>query len=569
MEKYNNTIVIDFKRSISYNINSNQIDNPGGACMRFVMMSDTHYISRRMIADKQDKELMLQPAVTEAAVLQAAEDCDTLFIAGDLTDTGDIFSHEDFAAFLRTVKQSGTKIYVIFATHDFHHQKAYVRKYGEKVQYKSKPWDQPWFDIENVDWKSFVKDEYLSLPEDKLAPGLVPALSPEEVWEIYREFGPDEAYSVNEESFSYCLDLDENTRCLMLNDIFRNVEALKDQSPTYTPTCLKWIKKMYDEAQKDGKYIFICSHHPMLPAVPAHRIGAGKENRNMRSPDVGQMLADMGFNLAFTGHSHFCDVGYLKSEKGNLLWDITTPSVRFYPPAYREIEIDGKSGTVSYNCKYINATEKTEIEEKTLFEHYHNCFYNDYYRSITGAGGAVKKLMDRLTVKDIYFLVRGKAKLTKEEYNSIKNLKVFDLIIETAFNMLIGDGEYTPDTPEYKVLMSLSAKLDSVIDTQPFIDVKNKYMGGYSVSEIIEPMLFNNSVPDREGVLRLDEIPEKRLETPVYSSHFGDVLMAVIYIIALVLSPLAPVAAAIALPVMTIKKKKKSKKPQGPYYKYQ
>ena len=69
--------------------------------MRFAMMSDTHYISRRMISDQTDKELMLQPAVTEAAVLQASKDCDVLFIVGDLTDSGDSFSHEDFSAFLR------------------------------------------------------------------------------------------------------------------------------------------------------------------------------------------------------------------------------------------------------------------------------------------------------------------------------------------------------------------------------------------------------------------------------------------------------------------------------------
>lgn len=536
--------------------------------MRFAIMSDTHYISRRMIADKTDKELMLQPAVTESAVLQASKDCDVLFIVGDLTDSGDRFSHEDFSSFLREVKQSGTEIYVIFATHDFHHHKAYVRKHGEKIQYKSQPWDSPWFDIEKADWRNLVKDEFSSLPDEELIPGLVPALSPEEIWEIYHKFGPDDAYSVHESSFSYCLDLDEKTRCLMLNDIFRNEEALKDKSPTYSPSCLRWIKQMYDEAEIDGKYIFLCSHHPMLPAVPAHRIGAGKENRDMRSPVVGHMLADMGLDLAFTGHSHFCDIGYLRSDKGNLLWDITTPSVRFYPPAYREIELDGENKTVTYNCRYINAVENTDIEENSLFEHYHNVFYNNYYRSVTGSNKTVKKLMDRLTVKDIYFLVRGKARLNSEEYNRIKDLKIFDLIIESAFNMLIGDGAYTPDTPEYKFLMSLCAKLDSIIDAQPFVNIKDNYLGGYSVSEIIEPMLFNNSVPDREGILDLTEIPQARLKTPVYTSYAGNVLMGVIYVLALVLSPIVPVAVAVALPVLTVKKKKKSKTHKVPFYRY-
>lgn len=535
--------------------------------MKFIMMSDTHYISRRMIADEADKELKLQPEVTEAAVLQAAGDCDVIFIIGDLTDSGDRISHEDFAAFLRKVQQNGTKIYVIFATHDFHHHRAYVRKYGEKIQYKSHPWDYPFFDTEKADWKSIVIDEFSSLPEEEIKPCLDQALSPEEIWEVYHEFGPDEAYSVNEESFSYCIDLDDKTRCLMLNDIFRNEEALQDKSPTYSPACLRWIKQMYDEANRDGKFIFICSHHPLMPAVPAHRIGAGKENRNMRSPAVGHMLADMGFKLAFTGHSHFCDVGYLKSDSDNLIWDITAPSVRFYPPAYREIEIDSENKVVKYNCKYIEKTDNTIIEENTLLEHYHNIFYYNYFRSVTGSNARLKKFLER-PVKDIYFLVRSKAKLSKEEFNQIKDTKIFDLIIETAFNMLIGDGKYTPDTPEYKILMALSAKLDSIIDTQPFFDVKNKKLGGYSVSEIIEPMLFNNSAPDRDGTLNLTEIPPERFDTPKYTSQAGLVLMCIVYLLALILSPLTPLAVAVALPVLTVKKIKKSKSSTGPHYKY-
>ena len=177
--------------------------------------------------------------------------------------------------------------------------------------------------------------------------------------------------------------------------------------------------------------------------------------------------------------------------------------------------------------------------------------------------------MDRLTVKDIYFLVKSKARLTAEEYNGIKDMKIFDLIIESAFNMLIGDGSYTPDTPEYRILMPICAMLDSIIDTQPFINVKDEYLGGYSVKEIIEPMLFNNSAPDREGTLDLTDIPPSRTDTPVYTSHAGDILMGVIYVLALVLSPLLPIAVAIALPVLTVKKKRKAKKHQGPYYKYQ
>lgn len=537
--------------------------------MKFAVLSDTHYISRKMIADKDDKELMLQPAVTEQAVMQAAEEADVLFITGDLTDRGDKYSHEDFVNFLRDIKSQGKKIYVIFATHDFNHHKAFTRKYGEKVRYKSEPWSKPWFNGENIRWHDYVTDEFSHLSEDECTPQLVESLCPEKIWEMYREFGPDEAYSVHEPSFSYCLDLDENTRCLMLNDSFRNEECLKDKSATYSPSCFRWIEQMYKEAKRDGKFVFVCTHHPLVPPAPAYRIGAGTGNRDMRSPAPGHTLADIGINLAFTGHTHFCDVGYAKSEKGSLLCDITVPSVRFYPPAYRLVDLDGKESRIKFNCTYINTPQGFEIEEDTLLEHYHKKMYTEYYRSITGSNAALKKILDTAKVKDIYFLVKNKARLHESEYLSIKDTKIFDLLIEIAFNMLIGDGKYTPDTPEYKFMMSLCTKLDSIIDTQPFIDIRKKFLGGYSVSQIIEPMLYNNSVSDRAADFDFTIVPENTVESPVYTSHAGEAVMGIIYSVALLLSFMYPAAAAVGIPLLTLRKKLKEKKnPTEPTMKY-
>lgn len=538
--------------------------------MKFAVLSDTHYISRRMIADPDNKELMLQPAVTEQAVMQAAEESDILLITGDLTDLGDRYSHEDFSDFLRKVKSQGKKIYVIFATHDFNHHKAYTRKFGEKVRYKFEPWSQPWFNSEkNICWHNYVTDEFADLSEEECAPQLVESLCPEKIWEIYREFGPDDAYSVHESSFSYCIDLDESTRCLMLNDSFRNEECLKDKSASYSPSCFRWIEQMYNEAKRDGKFIFVCTHHPLVPPAPAYRIGAGKENRDMRSPVPGHTLADMGINLAFTGHTHFCDVGYVKSEKGNLLCDITVPSTRFYPPAYRIVDLDGNAGKIKYNCTYITTPQGFEIEESSLLEHYHRGMYKEYYGYITDSNAALKKILDNVKIKDVYFLVKNKARLSESEFNGIKDTKIFDLIIEIAFNMLIGDGKYTPDTPEYKFMMALCAKLDSIIDTQPFVDIRKKYLAGYSVSQVIEPMLYNNSVSDREAELDFTEMPEDSIEAPVYTSHAGEAVMGFVYAAAILFSALYPAAAAVGIPLLTIRKKINLKKnPAEPTYKY-
>ncbi len=537
--------------------------------MKFAVLSDTHYISRRMIADPDNKELNMQPAVTEQAILQAAKEADLLLITGDLTDRGDRYSHEDFSAFLNEVKAKGTKIYVLFATHDFNHHKTYTRKFGEKIRYKSEPWAKPWVDMKNIRWHDYVTDEFSSLSEEECAPQLVESLTPEEIWEIYRDFGPNQAYSVHESGFCYCVDLDEKTRCLMLNDSFRNEECLEEKSATYSPSCFRWIERMYEEAKRDGKFIFACSHHPFVPPAPAYRIGAGKENRDMRSPVPGHTLADIGINLAFTGHTHFCNVGFVKSEKGNTLCDITVPSVRFYPPSFRFVDLDGNAGKIKYTCTYVTTPEGFEIKEDSLLEHYHRGMYNEYYRSITGSNATLKKILDKARIKDVAFLVKGKAKLSQAEYDSIKDIKIFDLLIEIAFNMLIGDGNHTPDTPIYKFMMALCARLDSIIDLQPFTDIKKNMLAGYSVSQIFEPMLFNNSVSDRDAEIDFTVIPENNMTVPVYTSRAGEAVMGVIYGISLLLSFVYPAAAAAGIPLLVVRKKLKEKKnPTGPILKY-
>lgn len=538
--------------------------------MKFVMMSDTHYISRRMIADKSDAETMLQPAVTEQALRQAAKDADTIIISGDLTDDGDRPSHEDFVKLLRELKAQGKKVYVIFATHDFHHHRAWVRKRGDtKAKFTSAPWDEPYFDIENVNWKDYVSDECKDRPAEDCTPQLEESVAPEELWDMYREFGRDQARSCDDASFSYCVDLDENTRCLMLNDIFRNEEALHDISPTYTPTCLKWIKKEIDAAKADGKFIFVCSHHPFVPVSPVHRIGTG--NRNLRSPHAGHMLADMGIDLAFTGHTHASAVRFIKSDKGNTMCHIATASVRFYPPVYRLAELDGINKKIKYENIDVKIPEGVLIEENSLREHYYEGMRKEYWEKLT-KNPTFGKIVENGTMKPFATLFRKKAMLTYEEYDRVKDEKLFDFLTDIIFNLLSGDGQFTPETPEYRLMMSIAAAADSIVDAQPFVDLRNKTLKGYRLTDAFEELLFKNGCSDSADEIDFTVDPGKYIElvmTPELDSKAGDIVMLLVYLLALPLSVLAPAAVAAGIPAMTLKKKRDLKKhPVRVIYRY-
>lgn len=522
--------------------------------MKFAVLSDIHYISPGVIMN--DEKARIASAVSTQALYDAAgrDDIDTILIHGDLTDRGDKPSHLGLIEILRDIKSKGKRVYVTTATHDFCHHRAFTRKRGDtSAEFVLQPWNLPYFDETKADYSMCVKEKYRSLPPEEISPSLVECFTPHELWELYREFGRDDAYSVEDSGYSYCIELDDKTRCLMLNDNFRNEEALHDISVTYSPACLRWIKRMKDEADRDGKFIFACTHHPLVPPSPAYRVGAG--DRDMRSPYSAHVLADIGINLVFTGHTHFSDVGFAVSDCGNSLCDISTPSVRFYPPRYREVDLDGAAGKVSYKCITVSKPEGVSIKEENLEDYFRRELYEEYRKKIVREGSPVEKIVDK-KVKDVYFLFRHNAKLSKQELEEVGGTTLFDLVLSAAFNMLSGDGRYTPDTPEYKLLMSIAAFADSLADTQPFINVRKKYLKGYSVSQVMEPLCFSNLVPDNEGEIEFGRIPGERIKTEKLTSHAGDILMLVIYILAVILSPLLPLAAVIGLPVFTVKKKK-------------
>lgn len=530
----------------------------GVSALKFAMLSDIHYISRRMVCDPNDSETLIHIATAERALLQAAEEHDTLIITGDLTDEGDRYSHEDLAEFLRGLKARGKKIYVIFATHDFHHHKAFVRMHGDtQAQFKETPWELPYFDTENVRYKDFVKPEYSLLTEQQCTPKLVESCTPEEIWDIYREFGRDQAISSDDGSFSYCVDLDENTRCLMLNDIFRNEEGLYDKSATFTPSCFRWIKTEIEKAKEEGKFIFVCSHHPFMPSVPIHRLGT--DNRNMRSPASGHMLADMGINLAFTGHTHVNCVNFLESAKGNLLCNVMTASVRFYPPTYRNIDLEGLGKMLSYETVDVDKAD-IAIGEDSLREYYYKEFYKEYFKKYTDIKPPFNKILAEGKVGEYLFPLRRKAKLTDAEWTALKNEKLFDFAASAIFNMVTGDGKFTPETPEYRLFMSFAAVADSIIDAQPFYDIRNKAMGGYTVRQTVETLLFKNGIPDNNAVIDFTVKPQSKTKTPDTSSHAGEILMAALCVAAVPLSLLLPVVATVGLPIKTVKKRLKLKK---------
>ncbi len=530
--------------------------------MKFAVISDLHYTSRKIMSDNPDRNMLLHRYAAETALQMASErdEIDTILLTGDLTDHGDLDSHSEFIELLRSIKAKGKRIYALTATHDFNLGRAYVRKLGGENIYKSHPWDDEYFDPETADFKSLLKDEYKNLSEAEYIPELFPAATRSELWDLYQEFGKDDAVSVCDEGSSYCVELDDNTWCLMLNDDFRNPQRCGN-SPNYSTGCYKWIKGTVKKAKEQGKFIFACTHHPLMPPVPAYKVGGSY--MDMRGAFIGHRLADIGINLVFSGHTHFCDIGYMCSDKGNGLYNITTPGVKNYPPQFRIVELDGLNGNIKTETIEIESVNNIDLDGKTFKQYLRDDFISGYENKFARMKKPLNKIIAGLKVKHLYPLCRYASKLTKSEYKNIKNERIFDIIMELVLNMLGGDGEFTPDTPIYKFMMGLSAVLDSIIDAQPFADVKGKKLKGYSIAEIIEPMLFNNFIPDGNAEFDFTQKPKARYETHKFKSHAGEILMTILCIFAIPLAVFSPIVMVVIMPILAIKKKQNIKKNQS------
>ncbi|GAA6767062.1 metallophosphoesterase [Flavobacterium sp. CGRL1] len=118
----------------------------------------------------------------------------------------------------------------------------------------------------------------------------------------------------------------------------------------YKNHLLNWVKKIAGEAKQKGKTLIAFSHYPMVDfnddASPELKqlFGANKmQLQRVPDEEVAQQFADAGIQIHFGGHMHINDTGVRTSAKGNTLFNIQTPSLAAYMPAYKILTIHTNS----------------------------------------------------------------------------------------------------------------------------------------------------------------------------------------------------------------------------------
>ncbi len=530
--------------------------------LKVQFIADTHYYSRTIGTEgkayekaesKSQKVIKDTDLVIKAGFDMLCKDTSTdiVLLAGDTTRDGELASHKEFIEMLRDLKKRGKRVYVITATHDY--------------RYKGIA-------------KGYVGDKEIDVPavEER-----------HDLWDMYYEFGPNEAIATHPDSMSYVVQLAPGYRLFALNDD-TNYKPEGETGSGYSDDCMNWILEQLEDAKKNDQYVIAMTHHPMISPSPFYKIiGGGNMQRNHET--TREIFADAGINCMLTGHTHVHNISDITTKKGNKFYDVTVGAMVGCPPVMRNVTFDPKHAKIEVDTITIKDVPGLDTGGKP-FDEYMNGFFFGMIKEVLWAmgydinrlaemsdafsipGEKVKKLgfilkpvgkfLNKLTFKKIWKICKKESGLKKSDIEDIADNKVIDFILELIQNLYCGDSPYTPDTREYKLTCGVLNIIDSFLNTI-HLSIGKFIKGATSVRGLVEPLLWKNSeFKDSEAVLPLYPLheesgsapspsdSEKFFKDPVKKSKKGPLVLAIL--ILFVILVLAIVVGIVALIVWAI-----------------
>lgn len=298
--------------------------------LKVISMSDTHTIAESMIKDSKeyrddlhrDQKLLNESEAILNAQLKVVREKkpDVLILSGDLTKDGEYKGHQLIAKKLRKLKKDlpRLKVYVINGNHDINNSNAMEYKTASG---KARPAKKTTMQ----DFRAIYDGITYS---DKTV---------KETYGLSYVARPKKGYTV--------IALDSNC---YLKDTTKNGKAEHETRGALQPDVLQWALKQTKSAVKRGDTVIGVMHHGLVAHFTQEPtiLGAFLVDDYQ---DVSRKLADAGMHYVFTGHFHSQDVSFMRTEKGNALYDIETGSAITYPCGMRAVQFQREDSAKSDN----------------------------------------------------------------------------------------------------------------------------------------------------------------------------------------------------------------------------
>ena len=273
--------------------------------------SDLHFISpaltdhgeyfTRLIESGDGKLVHYCNELTDAfvsEVIKAQPDC--LILSGDLTFNGAKKSHEDLAAKLRRIDESGVPVLVMPGNHDLYATAA----------------------------ASFSGNEYT----------LTDGVTAEEFAALYHDLGFDEALFRDPYSLSYIAEPIPGVRILMLDTNTRSAKG------TVTQSTLFWLEDMLKKAHNDGAKVIAVTHQNLYAHSSLFQKGYVLSNADALS----RMYETYDVCINLSGHMH---IQHTVCPEGKLP-EIASSSLSVSPCQYGVISLH--EGSAQYRAQAVD-----------------------------------------------------------------------------------------------------------------------------------------------------------------------------------------------------------------------
>ena len=331
-----------------------------------------------------------------------------VLVPGDLTLNGEYLNHVELAQKLREFEEnSGLQVFVTNGNHDINNYRGISFENGTKEQAR--------------------------------------ICTPEEFREIYADFGFDEAYHTYVPSsgkagmLSYSVKLDGKYRLIVMDtnkysaDFTGSGEDKQETGGALSDGLYEWVLNEIEDAKENGETPIGMAHHGF------------SEHYDLQSEiftlfliedwqEKTEKFADAGMNYVLTGHMHDVSVTETVSDSGNVLYDISTPSLTGFPNFFREILFDNTGSFVTADVKTFDVDcVKPVTVDGVEYEQPYRLSYS--FAKTFNEDGLTEYAMDAVaSFIDPFFDDLHQNGITKALKNS------FGLDLEELFNDLLKGG---------------------------------------------------------------------------------------------------------------------------------